>query len=155
MEQVVVIIDKGLNVMEQYIKNNIEYPYSLITHGIRISVKTNFLEDQSDEDKNLWVWSYHILIENNRAETVQLIDRYWKITDETGHINEVKGAGVIGQQPIINPKNSFQYSSGTPLSRPSGFMDGAYNMIYEGNKPLKVIIPTFSLDKPLTKVVLN
>jgi len=141
--------------MKQYIKNNIEYPYSLVTHEIRISVKTNFLEDQSDEDKNLWVWSYHILIENNRAEAVQLIDRYWKITDETGHINEVKGAGVIGQQPIIHPKNSFQYSSGTPLSRPSGFMNGIYNMIYEGNKSLKVIIPTFSLDKPLTKIILN
>tara|TARA_B000000477_G_C6031272_1_gene201872 strand:+ start:558 stop:767 length:210 start_codon:yes stop_codon:yes gene_type:complete len=69
--------------MEQYIKNNIEYPYSLVTQGIRISVKTNFLEDQTDEDRNLWVWSYHILIENNRTEIVQLIDRYWKITDET------------------------------------------------------------------------
>ena len=141
--------------MEQYIKNNIEYPYSLVTQGIRISVKTNFLEDQTDEDRNLWVWSYHILIENNRTEIVQLIDRYWKITDETGHIHEVKGVGVIGQQPIIKPKNSFQYSSGTLLSRPSGFMNGAYNMIYEENKSLKVIIPTFSLDKPLTKVVLN
>lgn len=141
--------------MSPYTKNNIEYPYSLITHNIRVSVKTNFLNDQSDEDNNLWVWSYNILIENNRTETIQLIDRYWKITDEAGHIQEVKGAGVIGQQPIIEPKNSFQYSSGTPLSKPSGFMNGIYNMIYERNKPLKVIIPTFSLDKPLNKIILN
>ena len=141
--------------MSPYTKNNIEYPYSLITHNIRVSVKTNFLNDQSDEDNNLWVWSYNILIENNRTETIQLIDRYWKITDETGHIQEVKGAGVIGQQPIIEPKNSFQYSSGTPLSKPSGFMNGIYNMIYGKNKPLKVIIPTFSLDKPLNKIILN
>lgn len=141
--------------MEQNIKNYSTYPYSLVTSGIRVSVKTNFLSDQSDEDKNLWVWSYHILIENNRAERVQLIDRYWKITDETGHIKEVKGSGVIGQQPIINPKNTFQYSSGTPLSKPSGFMNGTYNMIYKGNKPLKIIIPTFSLDIPLKNIVLN
>ena len=141
--------------MDIYTNNNIEYPYSLITHNIRVSVRTNFLNDQSDEDNNLWVWSYSILIENNRKETVQLIDRYWKITDEKGHIKEVKGEGVIGQQPIIEPQNSFQYSSGTPLSKPSGFMNGTYNMLYEGNKTLKVIIPTFSLDKPLNKIILN
>ena len=141
--------------MDIYTNNNIEYPYSLITHNIRVSVRTNFLNDQSDEDNNLWVWSYSILIENNRKETVQLIDRYWKITDEKGHIQEVKGEGVIGQQPIIEPQNSFQYSSGTPLSKPSGFMNGTYNMLCDGNKTLKVIIPTFSLDIPLNKIILN
>lgn len=141
--------------MDIYTNNNIEYPYSLVTHNIRVSVRTNFLNDQSDEDNNLWVWSYSILIENNRNEEVQLIDRYWKITDETGQMQEVKGAGVIGQQPIIKPQNSFQYTSGTPLSKPSGFMYGAYNMLYEGNKTLKVIIPTFSLDSPLNKIILN
>ena len=141
--------------MDIYTNNNIEYPYSLITHNIKVSVRTDFLNDQSDEDNNLWVWSYSILIENNRNEEVQLIDRYWKITDETGQIQEVRGAGVIGQQPIIKPQNSFQYSSGTPLSKPSGFMYGTYNMLYEGNKTLKVIIPTFSLDIPLNKIILN
>ena len=141
--------------MKPYIKDNIEYPYSLVTEKIRVSVKTNFLDDQSDENQNLWVWAYHILIENNRDETIQLIDRYWKITDESGHIQEVRGSGVIGQQPIINPKNSFQYSSGTPLSKPSGFMNGEYNIICEQNKSLKITIPTFSLDSPLTKMILN
>jgi ApaG protein len=141
--------------MEKYFKNNIEYPYSLETHGIKISVKTNFLDEQSDEDNNLWVWSYHILIENNRSEKVQLIERHWKITDESGHIQEVKGSGVIGQQPIINPGNFFQYSSGTPLTKPSGFMNGTFDMIYKDNKSLKVIIPTFSLDSPSKKIILN
>ncbi len=141
--------------MKKYIKNNIEYPYSLETHSIRISVKTDFLDDQSDSENHIWVWSYHILIENNRSEKVQLIDRYWKITDESGHIQEVEGPGVIGQQPVINPGNSFQYSSGTPLTKPSGFMNGTYDMIYQGNKLLKIIIPTFSLDSPLKKIILN
>jgi len=74
--------------MDIYTNNNKEYPYSLITHNIRVSVRTDFLKDQSDEDNNLWVWSYSILIENNRNEEVQLIDRYWKITDETGQIKK-------------------------------------------------------------------
>ena len=141
--------------METYIKDNTQYPYSLVTDNIRVSVKTNFLNEQSDINQNLWVWAYHILIENNRNETIQLIDRYWKITDETGHIQEVKGSGVIGKQPIIKPKKSFQYSSGTPLSKPSGFMNGEYNMICEQNKSFKIIIPTFSLDSPFKKVILN
>lgn len=141
--------------MKPYVKDDIEYPYSLVTHDIRVSVKTNFLDDQSDATQNLWVWSYHILIENNRDESVQLIDRHWKITDETGNIQEVKGSGVIGQQPIIKPKNYFHYSSGTPLSKSSGFMGGEYKMICNGNKYLKIVIPTFSLDSPLKKIVLN
>lgn len=141
--------------MEPYIKDNIQYPYSLVTEDVRVSVKTNFVDDQSDINQNLWVWAYHILIENNRDEAIQLIDRYWKITDETGHIQEVKGSGVIGQQPVIKPKNSFQYSSGTPLSKPSGFMNGEYNMICERNKSFKIIIPTFSLDSPFKKIILN
>ncbi|MBH88071.1 MAG: Co2+/Mg2+ efflux protein ApaG [Pelagibacterales bacterium] len=141
--------------METYIKGNTKYPYSLLTDNIRVSVKTNFLDEQSDTNQNLWVWAYHILIENNRNEAIQLIDRYWEITDETGHIQEVKGSGVIGLQPIIEPKKSFQYSSGTPLSKPSGFMKGEYNMICGQNKSLKIIIPTFSLDSPFKKVILN
>ena len=109
------ITSKGFNIINMYTNNNIEYPYTLVTHNIRVSVRTNFLNDQSDEDNNLWVWSYSILIENNRNGEVQLIDRYWKITDETGQIQEVKGAGVIGQQPIITPQNSIQYTSGPPF----------------------------------------
>ena len=141
--------------MDIYTNNNIEYPYSLITHNIRVSVRTNFLNDQSDEDNNLWVWSYSILIENNRKETVQLIDRYWKITDEKGHIQEVKGEGVVGEQPILNPGEKFEYTSGTPLSTPSGFMGGYYEMETTEGKIFEAIIPQFSLDSPFIKSNLN
>ena len=141
--------------LKPYIKDNVKYHYTKITKDIRVSVKTDFLSDQSDEENNLWVWSYHILIENNGSNIVQLIDRYWKITDETGHIKEVKGSGVIGEQPSIKPGEFFEYSSGTPLNKPSGFMVGNYRMIKENNESFFIDIPVFSLDIPSTQKVLN
>ena len=120
--------------LKPYIKDNLEYYYTKITKNIRVSVKTDFLSDQSDVENKLWVWSYHILIENNGNNTVQLVDRYWKITDETGHVKEVNGSGVIGRQPSIKPGESFEYSSGTPLNKPSGFMFGNFRMINEKNE---------------------
>ena len=141
--------------LKPYIKDNVEYYYTKITKNIRVSVKTDFLSDQSDAESKIWVWSYHILIENNGNNIVQLVDRYWKITDETGHIKEVKGSGVIGRQPSIKPGESFEYSSGTPLNKPSGFMFGNYRMINEKNESFFIDIPIFSLDIPSIKKILN
>ena len=141
--------------LKPYIKDNLEYYYTKITKNIRVSVKTDFLSDQSDVENKLWVWSYHILIENNGNNTVQLVDRYWKITDESGHIKEVNGSGVIGRQPNIKPGESFEYSSGTPLNKPSGFMLGNYRMINEKNESFFIDIPIFSLDIPSIKKILN
>jgi|TARA_B110000259_G_scaffold94394_1_gene109271 ApaG protein len=141
--------------LKPYIKDNLEYYYTKITKNIRVSVKTDFLSDQSDVENKLWVWSYHILIENNGNNTVQLIDRYWKITDETGHVKEVNGSGVIGRQPSIKPGESFEYSSGTPLNKPSGFMFGNYRMINEKNESFFIDVPIFSLDIPSIKKILN
>ena len=141
--------------LKPYIKNNVEYYYTKITKDIRVSVKTDFLHDQSDEESSLWVWSYHILIENNGNDIVQLIDRYWKITDASGIIQEVKGSGVIGQQPSIKPGEFFKCSSGTPLKKPSGFMVGNYRMINENNKSFFIDVPIFSLDAPSINKILN
>lgn len=141
--------------LKPYIKDNIEYYYTEVTKNIRVSVKTNFLSDQSDTENNLWVWSYHILIENNGNDKVQLIDRYWKITDATGIIKEVKGSGVIGEQPTIKPGEFFEYTSGTPLNKPSGFMSGNYRMINENNESFFIDVPVFSLDIPLVQKILN
>ena len=141
--------------LKPYIKDNVEYYYTKITKNIRVSVKTDFLSDQSDVENKLWVWSYHILIENNGNNTVQLVDRYWKITDETGHVKEVNGSGVIGRQPSIKPGESFEYSSGTPLNKPSGFMFGNYRMINEKNESFFIDVPIFSLDIPSIKKILN
>ncbi|MDB3954629.1 Co2+/Mg2+ efflux protein ApaG [Alphaproteobacteria bacterium] len=141
--------------LKPYIKDNIEYYYTEVTKNIRVSVKTNFLSDQSDTENNLWVWSYHILIENNGNDKVQLIDRYWKITDATGIIKEVKGSGVIGEQPTIKPGEFFEYTSGTPLNKSSGFMSGNYRMINENNESFFIDVPVFSLDIPSVQKILN
>ena len=141
--------------LKPYIKDNVEYYYTEVTKNIRVSVKTNFLSDQSDTENSLWVWSYHILIENNGNNKVQLIDRYWKITDATGIIKEVKGSGVIGEQPTIKPGEFFEYTSGTPLNKPSGFMSGNYRMINENNESFFIDVPVFSLDIPLVQKILN
>ena len=141
--------------LKPYIKDNVEYYYTEVTKNIRVSVKTNFLSDQSDTENSLWVWSYHILIENNGNDKVQLIDRYWKITDATGIIKEVKGSGVIGEQPTIKPGEFFEYTSGTPLNKSSGFMSGNYRMINENNESFFIDVPVFSLDTPSVQKILN
>ena len=141
--------------LKPYIKDNVEYYYTEVTKNIRVSVKTNFLSDQSDIENSLWVWSYQILIENNGNDRVQLIDRYWKITDATGIIKEVKGSGVIGEQPTIKPGEFFEYTSGTPLNKSSGFMSGNYRMINENNESFFIDVPVFSLDIPSVQKILN
>ena len=141
--------------LKPYIKDNVEYYYTEVTKNIRVSVKTNFLSDQSDTENSLWVWSYHILIENNGNDKIQLIDRYWKITDATGIIKEVKGSGVIGEQPTIKPGEFFEYTSGTPLNKSSGFMSGNYRMVNENNESFFIDVPVFSLDIPFVQKILN
>ena len=138
-----------------YFKDNKKFPYTELTNQVRISVITEFLEEQSDTDNNLWVWAYHIMIENNRQTAVQLLERYWKIIDETGKIKEVEGPGVIGLQPLIEPGNYFEYSSGTPLPTSSGIMLGSYKMIDKSGKSFEAKIPKFSLDLPYNKKIIN
>ena len=138
-----------------YKKNNIEYPYSEITKKIRVSVYTSYLSDQSEPDNNIWLWSYHILIENNNKNSAKLINRHWIITDASGNTQEVKGEGVIGKQPKINPGDYFEYTSGAPLKQSSGFMTGTYGIQLENNEYFRVNIPTFSLDIPSNNIIIN
>src|SRR5215470_16443332 len=98
------------------------------TRGIRIAVTPTFLPDQSDPNEHRYLWAYHIVIENKGRETVQLLTRHWHITDARGRVREVDGPGVVGQQPVIKPGQSHEYSSGVPLETPSGFMTGSYQM---------------------------
>lgn len=124
--------------------------YVMETRGLRVQVIPSFLDDESSPEDNRYVWSYTITIENNGAETVQLRSRYWRITDATGKVMEVRGAGVVGQQPTLKPGDSFEYTSGTPLSTPSGFMTGTYQMISDAGESFQIEIPLFSLDMPNT-----
>jgi ApaG protein len=122
--------------------------YTTTTHSIMVTVEATYLDEESRPRRNRYLWAYHVTIENRGVETVQLMGRHWKITDSLGRTQEVRGEGVIGEQPIIEPGESYEYSSGTPLSTPSGIMVGSYFMETREGRPLEIDIPAFSLDSP-------
>jgi ApaG protein len=122
--------------------------YSATTRAISVTVRPQYLPDESDPAKSQYVWAYQVRIENRGDVAVQLRSRHWKITDALGRMKEVKGQGVIGQTPRLNPGEVFEYTSGTPLTTPSGFMGGTYQMVSETGEAFDIEIPTFSLDIP-------
>ena len=122
--------------------------YTKTTKSINITVNPFYLEEQSIPDEHHYVWAYQVTINNLGQETVQLKNRYWKITDSNGSNKEVKGAGVVGEQPILRPGEKYKYTSGTPLSTPSGFMEGYYEMETKNGNKFEATIPLFSLDSP-------
>ena len=127
--------------------------FEQVTQSIRVAVYTHYLEEQSDPDDNRYVWAYQVSISNEGHETLQLLNRYWHITDSTGEIQEVRGEGVVGEQPVIKPGDVYRYTSGTPLKSSSGFMVGSYEMINEAGVSFDIAVPSFSLDIPDTRVV--
>lgn len=129
--------------------------YSETTRSIKVTVRPFYLEDQSSPTDNRYVWAYHVRIDNLGGETVQLRTRHWRITDGLGRIQEVRGPGVVGEQPVIEPGKYFEYTSGTPLSTPSGIMAGSYQMETPDGRSFNVAIPPFSLDSPHQPVRLN
>ena len=129
--------------------------YQEITRGIRVSVNPTYLEGQSDPSQGHYVWAYQVTIANEGPETVQLLTRHWKITDGRGQLHEVQGPGVVGEQPVLKPGESFEYTSGTPLSTPSGIMAGSYQMTDAEGRTFEAVIPAFSLDVPGERRVLN
>ncbi|MDX0658180.1 Co2+/Mg2+ efflux protein ApaG [Sinorhizobium medicae] len=122
--------------------------YRALTHDIEVTVEPYYLEEQSDPDDSRYVWGYRIIIANHSDVAVRLMTRYWHITDENGQVDEVSGPGVIGEQPLLNPGDTYEYSSGCPLDTPSGVMFGNYSMEAEGGETFNVAIPAFSLDSP-------
>jgi ApaG protein len=129
--------------------------YERVTRGIKIIVRPQYLEGQSKPEEGHFVWAYTITVENHSSDTVTLRTRYWKITDAAGKMQEVRGAGVVGEQPTLKPGDSFQYTSGCPLKTTSGFMVGAYQMQTEAGELFNVEIPAFSLDSPYEKSTIN
>jgi len=129
--------------------------YSATTRAICVTVKPQYLPDQSDPAKSQYVWAYQVRIENKGDVAVQLRSRYWKITDALGRVQEVRGPGVVGKTPLLRPGEMFEYNSGTSLSTPSGFMSGTYQMVSETGENFDIEIPTFSLDLPSAERRLN
>ena len=122
--------------------------YEKTTDNITVSVEPAFLEDQSVPEDGRFVWAYRVTICNKRSQTVQLRARYWRITDAQGFVQEIEGEGVVGDQPILQPGESYEYTSGAPLPTASGFMVGTYRMQDSDGNTFIVDIPAFSLDSP-------
>ena len=129
--------------------------YSKQTNGLVVSVTPEFLEEHSRPDEGRFVWAYHIKIVNEGSQRVQLLNRYWKIIDAQGRTQEVRGAGVVGEQPVLDPGQEFSYTSGCPLETSSGVMMGSYEMVAEDGSHFDISIPAFSLDSPLGNMAVN
>ena len=130
-------------------------PYRANTREIAVSVEPTYLEARSSPDSSQYFWAYRVIIENQGPETVHLLSRHWMITNARGELTEVKGPGVVGEQPVLKPGESFEYTSGAPLDTPSGMMGGPYQMESERGERFDIEIPTFSLDRPNHTVFLN
>jgi ApaG protein len=123
--------------------------YEAITRNIRVVAEPFFVDSESRPDEHHYFWAYRIELENQGDDPVQLISRYWQITDARGNVEEVRGPGVVGDQPVIAPGERFSYESGCPLSTPSGIMRGHYNFRFAEDgedEKFMVAIPAFSLD---------
>lgn len=135
--------------------------YRAITQNIEVTVEPFYLEQQSVPDDSHYVWAYRVTIINHSDETVQLRSRFWKITDANGKTEEIRGPGVLGEEPVLQPGDSYQYSSGCPLTTSSGMMSGHYMMQNHAidkageGEIFAITIPAFSLDLPDHRPVLN
>ena len=129
--------------------------YRAVTRNIEVKVKPRFLSERSSPDNGYFFWAYTIGITNAGPETVQLRTRHWRITDSMGRLQEVKGAGVVGEEPVLKAGQSFEYTSGVPLPTPSGFMTGTYGMVTPTGEGFDIQIPAFSLDSGQGKRTLN
>ncbi len=130
-------------------------PYVATTREIAVNVEPAYLETRSSPHSSQYFWAYRVIIENQGQETVQLLSRHWMITNARGELTEVKGPGVVGEQPVLKPGESFEYTSGVPLNTPSWMMGGAYQMETESGERFDIEIPTFSLDRPNQRVLIN
>lgn len=129
--------------------------YKKETHSILVTATPEYRDNQSIPFENLYVWGYHIRIENKGVKTVQLLNRHWKIVDSAGQIKEVTGPGVVGIQPTLAPGEEFEYASETSLPTSSGMMFGTYEMSCADGSLFTVEIPAFSLDCPHIKASMN
>jgi len=113
-----------------------------------VKVEVTFIPEQSDIEQNRYVFSYHITITNTGNIAAQLISRHWIIADANGETQEVRGLGVVGAQPLLNPSESYEYTSGTVINTPMGEMHGSYQMVAEDGTQFDAVIPAFSLCMP-------
>jgi len=119
-----------------------------VTQGVRVHVQSRYDPSRSRPHQNQWFFLYTVRISNESSETVQLLSRHWIITDATGHVEEVRGPGVVGEQPVLGPGQSFEYTSGCPLTTPFGSMHGTYQMVNARGERFDATIASFTLSEP-------
>ena len=124
------------------------FPTAETTRGVTVRVSVSYLSEQSEPSRGRWFWAYHIRVENDGEQPVQLLARHWIITDGRGNRHSVEGEGVVGEQPLIAPGESYDYVSGCPLQTPSGAMQGTYRMVAADGERFDVAIPRFALLAP-------
>ncbi len=129
--------------------------YKATTRSIQVTVEPSFVEAESSPGDNRYFWAYTIEIANQGEEVVRLRSRHWRITDANGKTEEVRGAGVVGKQPVLKPGETFSYTSGCPLTTSSGIMVGSYQMQNEKGELFSIEIPAFSLDLPDERRTVN
>jgi len=134
----------AMTAMKQLFQN------AALTHGVTVRVAVNFLPEQSRIDARKWFWVYHVRIENDSAQAIQLLTRHWRITDGDGLVSLVEGEGVVGEQPLIAPGHSHDYVSGCPLNTPHGSMEGHYVFRRDDGTRFEAAIPYFPLAAPAT-----
>lgn len=122
--------------------------YEAETEGVIVRVSPQFLDDESSPEDNRFMWAYTVEIENRGSRRLKLITRYWHIADSEGRVQEVRGRGVVGQTPVLEPGDTFEYTSGAPLAAPSGLMSGSYCLADDDGETLDAKIPLFALDSP-------
>jgi ApaG protein len=140
----------GLPWIPRIVHDDLMFTSELVTRSVRVSVLAEYAAERSRPDQQQWFFLYTITIANEGAATVQLVSRHWIITDGAGHVEEVKGPGVVGQQPVLAPGQSFTYTSGCPLKTPFGTMKGTYQMVTPGGEDFDVAIAPFTLSEPYT-----
>ncbi|BAT57956.1 CO2+/MG2+ efflux protein ApaG [Variibacter gotjawalensis] len=129
--------------------------YRAETRSIEVKVTPKYVPERSSSEKGYYFWAYTIAIANHGRETVQLKTRHWRITDANGKTQEVRGAGVVGEEPVLAPGESYEYTSGVPLATPSGFMVGTYGMVSDIGETFDIAVPAFSLDATEGRRVVN
>ena len=140
----------GLPVARTIVHHACMFSSETVTRGIRVRVESEYAPDRSQPARNQWFFLYTVTIANESAETVQLVTRHWVVTDGTGRVEEFRGPGVVGKQPILRPGESFEYTSGCPLKTPFGLMEGTYQMVTEGGERFDAKVAPFTLSEPYT-----
>ena len=133
----------------------VKTPYRAVTRQIEVKVIPRFLPERSSPENGYFFWAYTITLTNLSGDTVQLKTRHWRITDALGRLQEVRGAGVVGEEPVLKPGDNYEYTSGVPLPTASGFMSGTYGMVSATGESFDIDIPAFSLDSPEAKRTIN